>query len=90
MISNKTFKSIVGTFILGTIIFICIVATQSVFFKPLVKYIMEIRGTENLTGEEHGLETLSISFKIILPIVYIISFGIIYKTMSRLNIGCRS
>jgi hypothetical protein len=78
----KLLKCFLGAF-LGALGFLLGLAmTQEFLFLPLIEWIMKIRGTFPLEGEELGSENVFISFGILFPLFYLLSFGAIYKFLS--------
>jgi hypothetical protein len=71
----KILKIITFSLLLCIVIFVIFVLTQDVLFWYVIDFIRKMRGTDNLVGEDRGTETIKISFKIILPIIYLISLA---------------
>ena len=81
----KIIKTIFFTIILSIAVFVLIVATRDMFFKPMIHRITVIKGTDYLEGDDYGMETISISLKIIFPIILFISSVIVHKLMVKKN-----
>lgn len=81
----KILKTILFAIILSIFIFCSLVLTQSKLFWPIINWIMENRGTRHLQGEDRGMETFSISFEIILPVIFAISLIVVWTFINRKN-----
>ena len=82
---TRVIKTILFTFILSIFIFILIIVTKDKFFKPIIHWIMVMKGTNYYVGEERGIETFLIAFQVIFPIIFFISLASVYKLMIKKN-----
>lgn len=81
----RIIKTAFFTVILSIFIFILIIITKDIFFKPIIHWIMVIRGTDYYEGEDRGIETFSIALKVLFPIIFFISLAIVHKLMGKNN-----
>jgi hypothetical protein len=72
-------KRIIIAFVLFLFLTFCFVVTQHTFFWPVVNGLMAVRGCGHLEGEDRSTEVFLILVQIILPTIYLISFGIVYR-----------
>jgi hypothetical protein len=78
----KIIKSITIAFIMAMVGIVCLLATKNLLFRPIIDWLMKIRGTYQFEGDERGTETIAILLEIVFPLIYATSFAIVYKWLS--------
>jgi len=75
----KIIKTIVFSFLLSILLLLIFMATKNVFYWKVINAIISYRGNSYLNGESRGQEVVTVLFKIVYPVLYLLSVLIVYR-----------